>query len=114
MTPFAGAIADRFGSLVVLAAGALLYCCGLVLMAYSTTPGMLDLSAGVIMGLGVGATSFTLVIASFGKLMPPEWRAISFGLGTAAGSFGQFLFSPLAVGFIELVRLADRRWSCLR
>ena len=100
VTPFAGAIADRFGSLTVLAGGALLYCGGLILMAYSTTPGMLDLSAGVLTGLGIGATSFTLVIAGFSKLMPPEWRALSFGLGTAAGSFGQFLFSPLAVGFI--------------
>jgi MFS family permease len=61
---------------------------------------MLDLSAGLLCGLGIGATSFTLVIASFSKMMPPEWRALSFGLGTAAGSFGQFLFSPLAVGFI--------------
>jgi MFS family permease len=100
VTPFAGAVADRFGSLAVLATGAVLYCAGLVLMAFSTTPGMLDLSAGVLCGLGIGATSFTLVIASFSKLMPPEWRSLSFGLGTAAGSFGQFLFSPLAVGFI--------------
>jgi MFS family permease len=100
VTPFAGAIADKFGSLAVLAGGALLYCAGLILMAYSTTPGMLDLSAGLLCGLGIGATSFTLVIASFSKMMPPEWRALSFGLGTAAGSFGQFLFSPLAVGFI--------------
>ncbi|MBX6327747.1 MAG: MFS transporter [Pseudolabrys sp.] len=100
VTPFAGAIADRFGSLPVLAAGGLLYCAGIVLMAYSTTPGMLDASAGVLAGLGIGATSFTLVIAAFSKLMPPDWRALSFGLGTAAGSFGQFLFSPLAVGFI--------------
>ncbi len=100
VTPFAGAIADRFGSLAVLAVGALLYCGGLVLMAFSTTPAMLDVSAGLLTGLGIGATSFTLVIAAFSKLMPPEWRALSFGLGTAAGSFGQFLFSPLAVGFI--------------
>ncbi len=103
VTPFAGAIADKFGSLAVLAVGALLYCAGLILMAYSTTPGMLDLSAGLLCGLGIGATSFTLVIASFSKMMPPEWRALSFGLGTAAGSFGQFLFSPLAVGFIAWI-----------
>jgi MFS family permease len=100
VAPFAGAIADRFGSLTVLVAGALLYAAGLVLMAYSATPGLLDVSAGVLTGLGIGATSFALVIAAFSKLMPPDWRALSFGLGTAAGSFGQFLFSPLAVGFI--------------
>lgn len=100
VTPFAGAIADRFGTLTVLTVGSILYCAGLVLMAFSTTPGMLDASAGVLTGLGIGATSFTLVIAAFSKLMPPDWRALSFGLGTAAGSFGQFLFSPLTVGFI--------------
>src|SRR5690348_5434516 len=99
-TPFAGAIADRYGSLRVLSAGAVLYFAGLVLMAYSTTPGMLDLSGGLLTGLGIAGTSFTLVLASFSKLMPPEWRGFAFGIGTAAGSFGQFLFSPLAVALI--------------
>jgi len=103
VTPFAGAIADRFGSLAVLAVGALLYCGGLVLMAFSTTPAMLDVSAGLLTGLGIGATSFTLVIAAFSKLMPLEWRGFAFGVGTAAGSFGQFLFSPLAVGLISIL-----------
>lgn len=99
--PFVGAIADRFGTMRVLSAGAVLYCAGLTLMAYSTTPGMLDLSAGVLTGLGIAGSSFTIVIAAFGKLMPPHMRTLAFGAGTAAGSFGQFLFSPLAVGFID-------------
>jgi predicted MFS family arabinose efflux permease len=33
--------------------------------------------------------------------MPEQWRSLSFGAGTAAGSFGQFLFSPLAVSLSE-------------
>jgi MFS family permease len=99
--PFVGAIADRYGIMRVLSAGAVLYCLGLALMAYSTTPGMLDFSAGVITGLGIAGSSFTLVIAAFSKLMPPHMRSLAFGAGTAAGSFGQFLFSPLAVAFIE-------------
>ena len=70
-------------------------------MAYSTTPGMLDLTAGVLTGLGIAGSSFTIVIAAFSKLMPPHMRSLAFGAGTAAGSFGQFLFSPLAVGFID-------------
>jgi MFS family permease len=98
--PFVGAIADRFGSMRVLSAGAVLYCAGLTLMAYTTTPGMLNLTAGVLTGVGIGASSFTIVIAAFGKLMPPHMRTLAFGVGTAAGSFGQFLFSPLAVDFI--------------
>ncbi|HZD89151.1 MAG TPA: MFS transporter [Pseudolabrys sp.] len=99
--PFVGAIADRYGTLRVFAVGAILYCAGLTLMAYATTSGMLDVSAGVLAGLGIAGTSFTLVIAAFSKLMPPHMRSLAFGAGTAAGSFGQFLFSPLAVGFIE-------------
>ena len=99
--PFVGAIADRFGTMRVLSAGAVLYCAGLALMAYSTTPGMLNLTAGVLTGLGIAGSSFTVVIAAFGKLMPPHMRTFAFGAGTAAGSFGQFLFSPLAVAFIE-------------
>ena len=99
--PVAGAIADRFGAVRVLCAGSVLYSIGLALMVYSTTPLTLVFSAGVLMGFGISASSFTLVIAAFGKLLPPEWRSLAFGAGTAAGSFGQFLFSPLAVGLIH-------------
>src|SRR5262249_6855180 len=51
--PFAGGVADRFGATRVLCAGALLYAVGLVLMAYSTTPAMLHLSAGVLIRFGL-------------------------------------------------------------
>jgi hypothetical protein len=36
-------------------------------MAHSATPGMLNLSAGLLTGLGIAGTSFTLVIAAFSK-----------------------------------------------
>jgi MFS family permease len=96
--PFAGAIADRYGALKVISGGAVLYALGLLLMAFSHSPAMLDLSAGALVGFGLAGCSFTLVLAAFGKLLPEQWRSLAFGAGTAAGSFGQFLFSPLAVG----------------
>jgi MFS family permease len=99
--PFAGAMADRFGAAPVLSAGAVLYALGLATMAYASTPAMLHLSAGVMIGFGLAGSSFTVVIGAFGKLMPPQWRSLAFGAGTAAGSFGQFLFSPLAVALID-------------
>jgi MFS family permease len=99
--PFAGGIADRFGAVRVLCAGALLYALGLILMAYSTTPAMLHLSAGVLLGFGLSGCSFNLVIGALGKLVPENWRSFAFGAGTAAGSFGQFLFSPLARALID-------------
>ena len=99
--PFAGGVADRFGATRVLCTGALLYALGLVLMAYSTTPAMLHLSAGVLIGFGLSGCSFNLVIGALGKLVPDDWRSFAFGAGTAAGSFGQFLFSPLARALID-------------
>jgi MFS family permease len=99
--PFAGAIADRYGTARVLCAGAVLYAVGLVMMAHVTTPGMLDLAAGFFIGFGLAGSSFTLVLAALGKLLPPQWRTLAFGAGTAAGSFGQFLYSPMAVFLID-------------
>ena len=99
--PFAGALADRFGPVPVLSVGSILYAAGLASMAHATTPAMLHLTAGVVIGFGLAGASFTIVIGAFGKLMPPHWRSIAFGAGTAAGSFGQFLFSPLSVALMD-------------
>jgi len=96
--PFVGGIADKFGAVRVMWVGAVLYALGLAGMAYATSQGALILSAGFLIGFGLAGTSFTVVIGAFGKLLPVSWRSLSFGIGTAASSFGQFLFSPLAVG----------------
>jgi MFS family permease len=94
--PFAGGIADKYGTVRVFWVGAILYGLGIALMAYSTTPLMLNLTAGVLIGFGLSGCSFNLVLGAFGKLVPEQWRGMSLGAATAAGSFGQFLFSPLA------------------
>jgi MFS family permease len=99
--PFAGAVADRFGAFRVLCTGALLYAVGLVVMAYATTPGVLHLGAGVLIGFGLSGCSFNLVLGAFGKLLPEKWRPMAFGAGTAAGSFGQFLFPPIGNVLID-------------
>ncbi len=100
--PFAGAVADRFGVMKVMIAGLVLYAAGLALMTISTTPAVFTVTSGVLIGFGLSGCSFNLVLAAFGKLLPPEKRAMALGFGTAAGSFGQFLFSPLAVGLIDM------------
>lgn len=98
--PIAGAIADRFGTLRVLCGGALLYAAGLVLMVYSTTPLTFNITVGVMIGFGLSGCSFNLVVAALGKLVPEHMRSLAFGAGTAAGSFGQFLFAPLGAALI--------------
>jgi predicted MFS family arabinose efflux permease len=62
---------------------------------------MLHFTAGVVLGFGLAGSSFTIVLGAFGRLMPERWRTLAFGAGTAAGSFGQFLFSPLSVALID-------------
>ena len=99
--PFAGAVADRFGMVRVLTVGALLYALGLALMAYTTSPITLQVTAGVLVGFGLAGCSFNLVIAAFGKLLPERYRMLAIGAGTAAGSFGQFLFAPFGVALID-------------
>ena len=101
--PLAGMIADRYGTARVLCAGALMYACGLVLMAHANTGPILDLSAGVLIGFGLSGCSFMVLLAAFGKLLPAQWRSRAFGFATAAGSFGQFLYSPVAVALMDKI-----------
>src|SRR3546814_2035298 len=70
-------------------------------MADASTPGMLTLSAGVLVGVGVAGASFAIVLAAFARLMPEDKRSWALGLGTAAGSAGQFFVVPLGQSFIS-------------
>ena len=99
--PFAGGVADRFGALPVLVGGAVLYAGGTALMAVSTSPVALQLSGGVLIGLGLSGASFTIVIAAFSRLVPEDRRSWAIGLATAMGSLGQFVFAPLGQAFIS-------------
>ena len=101
--PFAGALADRFGTIKMIVLGALLYAGGLVLMAFGSTQGMITMGAGVMIGLGLSGASFNLILGAFGKLLPDKWRGLAFGAGTAAGSFGQFLFPPIGATLIDSI-----------
>jgi predicted MFS family arabinose efflux permease len=99
--PVAGAIADRYGSGRVLAIGGLVYAAGVYLMAVTTTPLMFHMSAGVLVGLGLSGASFAVVLAAIGRMVSPEKRSLAFGIGTAAGSLGQFLMVPLGQAFMS-------------
>jgi len=101
--PLAGMLADRFGVVRVLCAGGVFYALGLAIMAFATTPLMLDFSAGVLIGFGLAGCSFGIVLSAFGKLLPERWRSLAFGAGTAAGSFGQFLYAPMTVSLMDTV-----------
>lgn len=98
--PFAGGLADRYGSGRVLALGGLIYAAGVLGMAFSPDTLSLTLTAGLITGVGIAVASFGVVMAAFGRVVPPEKRSFIFGVATAASSAGQFIFAPLGQGFI--------------
>ncbi len=101
--PLAGALTDRYGASRVIVLGAIIYAVGLHFMGVVESSSMLYLSAGLLSGLGIAFSAFSLALAAMVKVVGPEKRTIILGLGTAAGSFGQVMFSPLAQNFIDSV-----------
>jgi MFS family permease len=98
--PVAGALADRFGTVRVIIGGAVVYALGVWGMAESASPLALHLFGGVVAGLGIAFTAFSLAMAALAREVGPDRRSFALGLGTAAGSFGQVVFSPLSQAFI--------------
>lgn len=92
--PFTGMIADKFGAARVLIAGTILYALGLVLMSLSGTSWALNLSAGLLIGIALGCTGFSIVFGVVGRAVAPEKRTAALGIIGAAGSFGQFVMLP--------------------
>ncbi len=94
-TPLAGVLADRHGATRVLMAGAVIYCLGTLLMIGTDNIMIFTLGGGILAGTGIAFSSFSIVMAALGRIVPPEKRSWSFGIATASGSLGQFIFAPL-------------------
>ncbi|MCJ9754338.1 MFS transporter [Neorhizobium sp. BETTINA12A] len=105
--PLFGALADKYGTGRVLTLSGLLYACGLILMSTAHSVPVLYVSGGVMVGLAVGAGSFGTILSAFARNVTPEQRSVAFGIGTAAGSAGMFLFAPLSQALINTYGWSD-------
>ena len=83
--PFAGMLADKYGSFRVLILSSLLYIAGLVLTATTSSATGLHLSLGMLVGLAMSGTTFTVVLSAVGRLVAPEKRSLAFGIVSAGG-----------------------------
>jgi MFS family permease len=101
MQPFAGMLADRYGSAKVVAGSLVFYALGLGLMAHAATPVALLWSAGICIGVALAGTSFAVVYGALSRLVPPERRSWALGLAGAIGGFGQFALVPGAQRLID-------------
>jgi MFS family permease len=105
--PLAAASSDRFGPVRVMVAGAVAYALGLWLMTLVESALVFLLVAGLLVGGTNAFTSFSLVIATMARMVEPKRRPLVMGLGMAAGSLGQVIFSPITQGFISAFGWSD-------
>ena len=106
MTPFVGALADRYGTQRFLILGSLLYASGLAVMSIADNAFLVYLGNSVLTGLGVATVGFTLVLSAVARIAPEDKRSTWLGIASAGGSMGQFLLVPGA----QLI-MNDIGWS---
>jgi predicted MFS family arabinose efflux permease len=111
MQPVAGALADRFGAARVLVGGILVLALGNALTPLLTSSFGLVVTLGLLSAAGSGAGSFSVLIGSLARRLAPERRGTAAGIITAGGSFGQFVFAPIAQKLIATSGWVSAMWS---
>ena len=91
---FAGMLADKFGAFKVIIGGAVLYALGLFGMAYASTPFLLTMTSGILIGAAQAGTTYAVIYGVIGRNISADKRSWAMGVAAAAGSFGQFLMVP--------------------
>ncbi len=109
--PFAGMIADRFGSARVMLAGLLLYALGLYTMTQATTSAAFVWSAGICLGLALSGTTFGVVFAALSRLVSAERRGWALGVAGSFGGLGQFLLVPAVQAGVDHIGWSAALWS---
>ena len=92
--PLIGILADRFGSRKIAIGGGFLYAAGFLLLSMTGRPAGLYVNLGVLTGTAIGCTSYVVVLGAAAQAVAPEKRSSTFGIITAAGSFGMFVVVP--------------------
>lgn len=99
--PFVGMASDRWGPRRIIILGAVAYSAGLYLTSITTDPSWLYLTLGTLVGFGLSATSYVIILGAVARVVPAEHTAKAFGLTTAAGSFGMFAVIPGAQALLS-------------
>ena len=94
--PLAGMVADRQGAGRVLLVGVLLVALGTLMVPHMSSTAGLILALGVLSAGGAGMAGPSVLMAATTRLISPERRALATGVVNAGGSFGQFVFAPVA------------------
>ena len=111
--PIAGALADRHGPGRVLAAGVIVMAAGSALTPFMSSGFGLTVVLGVMLAAGAGAGSFSVLIGAAAQRVPAASRGTASGVINAGGSFGQFVFAPIAQKLISLSGVFALAWLAL-
>lgn len=109
--PVAGAVADRYGSGKVLAAGIVTLAAGIAITPFMTSGFGLVVSLGLLTAMGAGAGSFSVLLGAANRHLPLEARGTASGIINAGGSFGQFVFAPISQKLIQVFGWMGALWS---
>ncbi len=99
--PLVGMVSDRYGAGRVIGIGSLFYLGGLLIMSQAQGVMALNIGAGLLVGLGLSATGFAVVLGAVARLVTDEQRSVALALASAGGSFGQFLMIPIGQGLLS-------------
>lgn len=99
--PLFGMLADRVGSFRVIVFGAVLLATGMAITPWMDSGVGLVMTMGILTAAGAGAGSFSILIGAAAQRLPADKRSFASGFINAGGSFGQFLFAPIAQALIS-------------
>ena len=100
--PFAGAVADKFGTSRAVLVGGLLYIAGFWFLS-EAHDGTLILVGNTLQGFAMAGAGFSIILGAVGRAAPPEKRSLALGIVAAGGSFGQFAFMPYAQVILDML-----------
>ena len=101
--PLAGAAADRWGARPVLLTGIVVMALGMALTPLWGSSWGLIFTQGLLVAMGAGAGSFSVLIGAAAQRMSDEARGTAAGVINAGSSLGQFVFAPVTQKLIQLL-----------
>jgi len=107
--PFAAALIQRFGVRIVTSVALVLVAAGAALSVLATSPWMLVLTWGLLIGLGTGSMALVFA-ASIADTWFVKQRGLVIGILTAGGAAGQLVFLPIVAAMSDA---NGWRWATL-
>ena len=99
--PFAGVLADKYGTRWISLAGGLIYIVGLLLTATAKSALPIVIGAGVMIGVALACTTSSVTANIAARVVAPTRRTLAFGIVSAAGSVGTMVIAPVAAYILK-------------